>query len=100
MHRGRWAWCACTPRSGTLIRTRLECWDLRLAGIERWRSARILHIVCTRLWMLPSTSFRSARNVLGQSISIRPILFWHLNEVDEHILLAKLHSLMEAVGEF
>jgi hypothetical protein len=46
----------------------------------------------------PNPSF--GRNVLSQSISIGPIPFWHLNEVDEHILLAELHFLREAVRKF
>ena len=33
MRRGRWGWCAFTPRSGISIRTRLECWGFRRAGI-------------------------------------------------------------------
>jgi hypothetical protein len=49
MRRGPWGWCAFTPRSGISIRTRLECWGFRQAGIWWRRSARILSSVCTPL---------------------------------------------------
>src|SRR6202023_2411102 len=33
MRRGRWGWCAFTPRSGMSIRTRSECFGFRQAVI-------------------------------------------------------------------
>jgi hypothetical protein len=41
MRRGRWGWCAFTPRSGISIRTRLECSGFRQAGI--WSAAISTH---------------------------------------------------------
>ena len=37
MRSGQWGWCASTPRSGTSIRTRLQCSGFRQAGICRRR---------------------------------------------------------------
>jgi len=62
MRRGRWGWCAFTPRSGTSIRTRLVCLGFRQAGICRQRSARISRSVCIRLSM-PPTKKAAARTL-------------------------------------
>src|SRR6266850_948396 len=67
MRRGRWGCCACTPRSGTSIRTRLVCLGFRQVGICRQRSARISRSVCTRLSM-PPTKKAAARTLRWLSI--------------------------------
>src|SRR5579863_1293706 len=46
MRREPWGWCVFTPRSGTSIRTRLECSGFRRAGIWWRKSARTSNTVC------------------------------------------------------
>ena len=50
MRRGRWGWCAFTPRSGTSIRTRLECLGSAGGHLVAAISTH-LRSACTRLLM-------------------------------------------------